>query len=73
MEVLVRAAWAGRSIGHIDVDVFYPDEAQRVSFFDRKKDNIRFSRLSFVMFWGMIARFPILLWRKLTSFWRRTN
>ncbi|MDD5309844.1 MAG: glycosyltransferase family 2 protein [Deltaproteobacteria bacterium] len=64
MEVLVRAAWAGMSIGHVDVDVRYPKEG-RVSHFDMRRDNWAFSRLSFRMFWGMVARAPRLAGRKL--------
>lgn len=65
MEVLVRAAWAGIRIGHVDVEVLYPGD-ERVSHFHPKRDNLRFSWLSFKMFWGMLARSPLLLWRKLS-------
>jgi glycosyltransferase involved in cell wall biosynthesis len=63
MEVLVRAAWAGMGIGHVDVEVRYPKE--RVSHFDMRRDNWAFSRTSFLMFWGMLARSPVLAGRKI--------
>ena len=66
MEVLVRAAWSGLGIEHVDVDVVYPTSADdRVTHFDMRADNLRFTWLSFKLFWGMMARSPLLLWRKL--------
>jgi glycosyltransferase involved in cell wall biosynthesis len=59
MEVLIRAAWAGLRFGHLDIDVLYPEEG-RVSHFDKKKDNLRFTWLSFRMFCQMLLRSPIL-------------
>jgi len=62
MEVLIRASWAGLRIGHKDIDVYYPKE--RVTHFDMRRDNLRFSWLSFRMFWQMVLRIPVLLYRK---------
>jgi glycosyltransferase involved in cell wall biosynthesis len=67
MEVLVRASWAGLRLGHLDVDVLYPDEASRVSHFRKGRDNLRFTWLSFATFFGMLARAPLLLARRLTA------
>lgn len=68
MEVLVRASWSGLGIRHVDVDVVYPTrEEDRVTHFDMRADNLRFTWLSFKLFWGMMARSPLLLWRKLGS------
>jgi glycosyltransferase involved in cell wall biosynthesis len=68
MEVLVRASWSGVGLQHVEVDVVYPpDEADRVTHFDMRSDNLRFTWLSFKLFWGMMARSPLLLWRKLGS------
>jgi glycosyltransferase involved in cell wall biosynthesis len=68
MEVLVRASWSGLGIRHVDVDVVYPSrEEDRVTHFDMRHDNLRFTWLSFKLFWGMMARSPLLLWRKLGS------
>ncbi|MBW2278530.1 MAG: glycosyltransferase family 2 protein [Deltaproteobacteria bacterium] len=65
MEVLVRAAWAGMRVGHVPVEVHYQEGDERVTHFDMKRDNLAFSWLSFKMFWGMLARSPLLLWRKI--------
>jgi len=65
MEVLVRAAWKGLKVGHVPVEVLYQGD-DRVTHFDMKSDNLRFSWLSFKMFWGMLARSPLLLWRKIS-------
>jgi glycosyltransferase involved in cell wall biosynthesis len=62
MEVLVRAGWAGLRLQHVEVDVLY-DWPGRVSHFDTCADNLRFTWLSFRMFWGMVLRLPLLLWR----------
>ncbi len=62
MEVLIRAGWAGMRLRHVEVDVRY-DWPGRVSHFDMRADNLRFTWLSFRMFWGMVLRLPLLLWR----------
>jgi glycosyltransferase involved in cell wall biosynthesis len=62
MEVLIRSGWAGMRLKHVDVDVIY-DWPGRVSHFDMRTDNLRFTWLSFRMFWGMVLRLPLLLWR----------
>jgi glycosyltransferase involved in cell wall biosynthesis len=67
MEVLVRASWAGMRLGHLDVDVRYPAAGERVTHFDMWRDNLRFTWLSFAMFWGMIVRIPVLIWRRLAT------
>ncbi len=69
MEVLVRAAWANKSVGHVKVDVLYPkNDDDRVTHFDMRRDNLAFTWLSFKMFWGMVGRSPVLLWRKISQF-----
>ena len=65
MEVLVRAAWAGIGVGHVEVEVVYPSSG-RVSHFKAGRDNLGFSWLSFRFFFGMVLRSPLLLSRKLT-------
>jgi glycosyltransferase involved in cell wall biosynthesis len=67
MEVLVRASWAGVRLGHVEVDVRYPAADERVTHFDMWRDNLRFSWLSFAMFWGMVIRIPLLVWRRLSA------
>ncbi|MCP4601848.1 MAG: glycosyltransferase family 2 protein [Proteobacteria bacterium] len=66
MEVLVKASWAGMRFSHIGIDVVYPREGRR-SHFDPKRDNLRFTWLSFKLFWGMIIRLPLLTYRKITA------
>jgi glycosyltransferase involved in cell wall biosynthesis len=63
MEVLVRASWKGLRLGHINIDVHYPQKALRVSHFDKKRDNLKFTWLSFKMFLGMLLRIPMLVGR----------
>lgn len=46
IEVLVKAAWAGIRIRDIDISVHYPPKTQRISHFDKIKDNARLSRLN---------------------------
>ncbi|MFO8071293.1 MAG: glycosyltransferase family 2 protein [Polyangia bacterium] len=65
MEVLVRASWAGLGFVHVPVSVCYPN--RRSTHFDMRGDNLRFSWLSFCLFWGMLARLPLLLWRVLAN------
>jgi len=64
MEVLIRAGWAGVRLHHVEVEVRYGWPGQ-VSHFDMRADNLRFTWLSFRMFWGMILRGPLLAWRAL--------
>jgi glycosyltransferase involved in cell wall biosynthesis len=60
MEVLVRASWRGLRLGHIKIDVHYPQKELRISHFDKKRDNLKFTWLSFTMFLGMLVRIPLL-------------
>lgn len=66
MEVLIRAAWAGLRFGHLEVNVVYP-EGKRVSHFDKKKDNLRFTWLSFRMFCQMLLKSPILTYQAIKN------
>lgn len=45
IEVLVRAAWAGLELKSVPVRVWYPPAGERVSSFDKVKDNVRLSRM----------------------------
>lgn len=65
MEVLVRAAWRGARLGHVDVDVIYPEGDARVTRFRKGRDNLAFSWLSFRLFLGMLARAPWIAARRL--------
>jgi len=46
IEVLVRAAWAGFEVREIDIRVWYPPAAERVSHFRIFRDNARISLLN---------------------------
>lgn len=65
LEVLIRASWAGMELAHRPITVHYPKPADRVTHFDMRKDNLKFSWLSFKLFWGMMLRLPLLLSRRL--------
>ncbi len=65
VEVLVRLHWRGvRMIGH-PTQVHYPLDG--VSHFQIWHDNVRISRMHTRLFFGMLARLPWLLWRKVST------
>ncbi len=45
IEVLVRHAWAGLPLGSVPVSAYYPPAAERISHFDKRRDNLRLSLL----------------------------
>ena len=45
IEILVRAAWAGIPICSVEVPVYYPPTEKRISHFDKRRDNLRLTRL----------------------------
>jgi predicted LPLAT superfamily acyltransferase len=45
IDVLVRHAWAGLPVAAVPVNAHYPPAAERVSHFDKWRDNVRLSRL----------------------------
>ena len=45
IEVLVRHVWGGGCVEEVDIDVYYPEPEERVSHFDKFKDNVRLSLL----------------------------
>lgn len=61
-EVLVRLHWRGLKIRNRPTRVTYP--ADGVSHFDVLRDNLRISRMHAKLFFGMLLRLPVLLWRK---------
>ncbi len=68
MEVLVRASWAGIRIDHIEVDVIYPKKGEkRITHFSPIKDNVDAAWLSFTMFLQMLARSPLIMYKKITT------
>ncbi len=45
IEVLVRAAWAGLKLCFVDIGVWYPPKAERISSFHPRRDNLRLTRM----------------------------
>ena len=46
IEILVRAAWAGIELREVDISIYYPSPAERVSHFRLFWDNLRLSLLN---------------------------
>ena len=46
IEVLVKAAWAGIELREVDISIYYPSPAERVSHFRLFRDNLRLSLLN---------------------------
>lgn len=46
VEVLVKAAWAGIELREVDITVYYPPAAERISHFRAFKDNLRLTLLN---------------------------
>lgn len=45
IEILVQHAWNGAFIEEVDISVYYPTAEERISHFDKFRDNVRLSRL----------------------------
>lgn len=63
IEIVVRLAWMGLKVVNIPTRVVYPENG--LSHFDVVRDNLRISRMHAKLFFGMLIRLPVLLWRKL--------
>ena len=61
--VLVRLYWQGVPMHFLPVAVSYPVDG--VSHFNVWRDNVQISRAHSRLFFGMLLRSPLLLWRKL--------
>jgi predicted LPLAT superfamily acyltransferase/GT2 family glycosyltransferase len=61
--VVVRLAWRGLRFVNVGTRVTYPPDG--VSHFDLLKDNLRITRTHTRLFFAMLPRLPLLLWRKL--------
>lgn len=62
VEVLVRLYWRGVSIVNQPTRVSYPSDG--ISHFRVWLDNVLISRMHAKLFFGMLLRLPVLLWRK---------
>lgn len=65
VEVLVRLHWRGVQLVNVPTRVRYPTDG--ISHFDPLRDNVRISGMHAKLFFGMLLRAPLLLWRKLTG------
>ena len=61
-EIAVRLCWLGLPIVNLESPVFYPEGG--VSHFRMVKDNLLITWLHTRLCFGMILRFPLLLWRR---------
>ena len=64
-EIIVRLYWSGVPVRNRDTRVRYPPGG--VSHFDVWRDNARISRMHATLFFGMLVRLPVLLWRKVAG------
>lgn len=62
IEIIVRLYWLGVPVENIPTRVVYPEGG--LSHFDLWRDNLRISWMHTRLFFGMLARLPLLLWRK---------
>jgi len=62
IEILVRLCWAGLRIVNVPVQVSYPLDG--VSHFKALRDNVQISWAHTRMFFGMLLRLPVLLFRR---------
>lgn len=62
-EIAVRLVWRGVEVVNLPTKVSYPKDG--VSHFDVLWDNVRISGMHARLFFGMLVRLPVLLWRKL--------
>lgn len=61
-EIIVRLYWSGVPVVNVDTKVIYPPDG--LSHFDVWQDNLRISWMHTRLFFSMLLRLPILLWRK---------
>jgi glycosyltransferase involved in cell wall biosynthesis len=64
VEIVVRLHWRGLSVVNQPTRVRYP--ADGISHFRVWRDNLMISRMHATLFFGMILRLPLLLWRKVS-------
>ena len=63
-EIVVRLYWRGIRVINLATPVRYP--ADGISHFRLLRDNWMISRMHARLFFGMLWRFPRLLWRRLS-------
>ena len=65
VDILVRLYWRGVDVVNLPTRVSYPTDG--VSHFRVLLDNVLISRMHARLFFGMVLRLPILLWRKVRA------
>jgi glycosyltransferase involved in cell wall biosynthesis len=63
--IVVRLAWQGTPVENLPTRVIYPQGG--LSHFDMLGDNVRISLLHTLLFFGMLARLPQLITRRLAA------
>ena len=64
-EIAVRLVWSGMRVRNLPTRVRYPEDG--VSHFRVWRDNVLISAMHTRLFFGMLWRAPLLLWRKVAS------
>ena len=65
IEVIVRLVWEGLTIVNIPTRVTYPDDG--ISHFHPWRDNLGITKMHTRLFFAMLPRMPLLLWRRLSG------
>ena len=63
--IVVHLAWRGVPFENIETHVTYPTDG--LSHFNMLRDNLEITRMHTRLFFGMLLRLPILLWRKFSG------
>jgi len=61
-DILVRLAWRNQPMRWLPTKVHYP--ADGLSHFRLFRDNVRISAMHTRLFFGMLVRAPMILWRR---------
>ncbi|NBA94001.1 glycosyltransferase family 2 protein [Pseudomonas sp. R5(2019)] len=61
-EILVRLAWRNQPMQWLATRVHYPQDG--LSHFRLVHDNVLISKMHAKLFFGMLLRFPLILWRR---------
>ncbi|RZI60726.1 MAG: glycosyltransferase family 2 protein [Rubrivivax sp.] len=65
VEIAVRLVWDGVRVRNVATRVRYPEDG--VSHFRALRDNLLISWMHTRLFFGMLPRLPLLLWRKVAA------
>jgi glycosyltransferase involved in cell wall biosynthesis len=65
IEIAVRLVWSGLRVTNLSTRVRYPEDG--VSHFRAWQDNVLIAAMHTRLFFGMLWRAPLLLWRKLSA------